>query len=70
VRAKIAIALCCLLAALLLAPAPLAGKAAEVRTESFQLLNQGVAAYKRGDYPLAVEKLTQSTAMALNSFRG
>jgi len=59
-----------LLAALLSAPAALAGKAGEVRTESFKLLNQGVAAYKRGDYRLAVDKLNRSTAMALNSFRG
>jgi len=70
VRIKTAILLPLMLAAALLAPASLAGKAGEVRTASFKLLNQGVAAYKRGDYPLAVEKLNRSTAMALNSFRG
>jgi tetratricopeptide (TPR) repeat protein len=70
VRKKTAITFSWLLAVALLAPASLAGKAGEVRTESFKLLNQGVAAYKRGDYPLAVEKLNRSTAMALNSFRG
>jgi tetratricopeptide (TPR) repeat protein len=57
------------LVALSCAPATLAGKAGEVRTESFKLLNQGVAAYKRGDYRLAVDKLDRSSAMALNSFR-
>ncbi len=36
---------------------------------SFELLNQGVSAYKRGDYATAVEKLERSSAMALNSFR-
>jgi len=70
VRIKTAILLPLMLAAALLAPASLAGKAGEVRTASFKLLNQGVAAYKRGDYPLAVEKLNRSTAIALNSFRG
>lgn len=46
-----------------------AGKAAEVRTRSFELLNQGVSAFKRGDFALAVDRLTQSAGMALNSFR-
>jgi tetratricopeptide (TPR) repeat protein len=39
------------------------------RKEAFKLLNQGVAAYKRGEYELAVERLTRSASMALNSFR-
>jgi tetratricopeptide (TPR) repeat protein len=47
----------------------LAGKAGEVRTRSFQLLNEGVAAYRRGQFALAVEKLSESSGMALNSFR-
>jgi len=47
-----------------------AGQAQEVRTESFRLLNQGVAAYKKGDYAEAVAALERSTSMALNSFRG
>lgn len=46
-----------------------AGKSAEVRVESMTLLNEGVAAYNRGEYPLAIEKLTRSSALALNSFR-
>jgi tetratricopeptide (TPR) repeat protein len=51
--------------------APLhAGRAQDVRSESFRLLNQGVAAYKQGDYSKAVTALERSTSMALNSFRG
>jgi tetratricopeptide (TPR) repeat protein len=50
-------------------PQARAGKAAEVRVRSFELLNQGVAAYKRGEFALAVERLSQSAGMALNSFR-
>jgi tetratricopeptide (TPR) repeat protein len=46
-----------------------AGRAADVRTEAFQNLAQGVAAYKRGEYPLAAEKLRLSAGAALNSFR-
>lgn len=46
-----------------------AGRAAEVRVRSFEALNEGVSAYKRGDYALAVERLTESASMALNSFR-
>ncbi|MCP3982513.1 MAG: tetratricopeptide repeat protein [bacterium] len=58
-----------LLALFLAAPADHAGRAGEIRTEAFRLLNQGVAAYKRGEYALAGEKLERSTSMALNSFR-
>jgi tetratricopeptide (TPR) repeat protein len=61
-----------LLSALVLAaglPAAEAGKAGEVRSRSFELLNDGVAAYRRGDFPDAVEKLSLSASMALNSFR-
>lgn len=47
----------------------LAGKAADVRVEAYRLLNQGVAAYKRGEYATAAEKLQQSAGMALNNFR-
>ncbi len=47
----------------------LAGRAGDVRVESFRLLNEGVSAYNRGLYDEAVEKLRQSTAIALNSFR-
>jgi tetratricopeptide (TPR) repeat protein len=46
-----------------------AGTASDVRVRSFELLNQGVAAYNRGDFNLAVEKLRASSAIALNSFR-
>ena len=47
----------------------LAGKAGDVRVEAYRLLNQGVAAYKRGDYAMAAEKLQRSAGMALNNFR-
>ena len=47
----------------------LAGRAAQVRVRSFDSLNEGVSAYKRGDYALAVERLSESVSMALNSFR-
>ena len=57
-------------AALALPASPmLAGNAVEIRVESFRLLNEGVAAYNRGRYAEAVEKLRSSSAMALNSFR-
>jgi len=46
-----------------------AGRAADVRRESHELLNAGVAAYRQGDYATAVDKLRRSAAMALNSFR-
>ncbi len=46
-----------------------AGRAGDVRVESFRLLNEGVSAYNRGLYDEAVEKLRQSTSIALNSFR-
>ena len=47
----------------------LAGRASEMRVEAFELLSEGVAAYNRGDYPGAVEKLRRATSIALNSFR-
>lgn len=51
-------------------PVPcLAGKAGEVRTGAFQALNEGVSAYKRGDYAKAIERLQASSSVALNSFR-
>jgi tetratricopeptide (TPR) repeat protein len=52
-----------------LTPSARAGRAADVRTESFTLINQGVTAYKNGDYPVAVEKLRKASSMALNNFR-
>jgi tetratricopeptide (TPR) repeat protein len=57
-----------ILAGALAAPA-WAGKSPEVRTESFRLLSEGVAAYQRGEFKEASEKLTASASMALNSFR-
>jgi tetratricopeptide (TPR) repeat protein len=50
-------------------PVALAAPADQVRQESFSLLNEGVAALKRGDYKTAVEKLERCAAMALSSFR-
>jgi len=55
------------LAALL--PAVHAGRAGDVRKDAFKLLNQGVAAYRRGEFALAVDRLSRSAGMALNSFR-
>jgi tetratricopeptide (TPR) repeat protein len=55
-------------AAALAAPAR-AGRAAEVRVESFRLLNEGVSAYERGLYDEAVEKLGRCSAISLSSFR-
>ena len=46
-----------------------AGKAVEVRTEAFRLLNQGVSAYRKGLYAEAVDRLERATSMALNNFR-
>jgi tetratricopeptide (TPR) repeat protein len=57
-----------ILAAALAAPA-WAGKSPEVRTESFRLLSEGVAAYQRGEFKDAADKLTASASMALNSYR-
>ncbi len=50
-------------------PAALAAPADQVRRESFELLNAGVAAVNRGDYKEAVEHLQRCADMALNSFR-
>lgn len=58
-----------LLAGLVWQQAAQAGKAGDVRRQSFELLNQGVAAYSRGELSVAVDKLRQSAALALNSFR-
>ena len=61
-----------LLSALVLSLAPPtaeAGHAGAVRAESFDRLNRGVSAYRRGQYARAVEELTLSSNMALNSFR-
>lgn len=46
-----------------------AGRAGEVRTEAFRLLNQGVTAYRRGEYTIAVDRLRRSASLSLNSFR-
>jgi len=43
--------------------------ASVVRTESFRLLNEGIAAYNKGDYRGAITSLEKSASMALNSFR-
>jgi len=51
------------------APLARAGRAGEVRVQSFELINQGVTAYKNGDYETAVEKLQAAASMALNNFR-
>ena len=45
------------------------GKANEVRTEAFRLLNQGVSAYRKGFYADAADKLERASSMALNNFR-
>jgi tetratricopeptide (TPR) repeat protein len=62
-----------LLMALVLAgavPTPaIAGQSAKVRTESFRLLNEGVAAYQRGNFKEAADLLAASASMALNSYR-
>jgi tetratricopeptide (TPR) repeat protein len=50
-------------------PPTLAGRAGQVRVRAFESLNEGVAAYKRGDYSLAVARLAESASLALNSFR-
>jgi tetratricopeptide (TPR) repeat protein len=63
------IALVALLAPLAAAEPAIADDAAQVRVRSMELLNEGVAAHKRGEHALAVEKLRASTSMALNSFR-
>lgn len=55
-----------LTAALAPARADLAG---EVRVRSFEQLNQGVAAYNRGEFRAAVEHLRKSSELALSSFR-
>jgi tetratricopeptide (TPR) repeat protein len=46
-----------------------AAKSPDVRKQSFEDLNEGVAAIQRGEYALAIEKLERSAAAALNSFR-
>ncbi len=46
-----------------------AGHAGKVRVQAFELLNEGVSAYNRGEYALAAEKLNASAAVALSSFR-
>ena len=58
-----------LLLAATFAERSLAGRANEVRVESFRLLNEGVSAYNRGLYEEAVDRLRRSTAIALSSFR-
>jgi len=45
-----------------------AAKAGDVRKEAFRLLNEGVAAYNRGDYTAAIPPLQKAAATALNSF--
>ena len=52
-----------------LAPHTAAGRAGDVRTEAFTLINEGVTSYKNGDFEIAVEKLRRASSMALNNFR-
>ena len=54
---------------LLAVSAALAGKAIDIRAEAFKLLNEGVAAYEKGDYAHAVVALSKCANEALNSFR-
>ena len=49
-----------------MSPEQVLGKAADVRVESYRLLNQGVAAYKRGDYQTALGILSGCTKQARN----
>jgi tetratricopeptide (TPR) repeat protein len=53
----------------LLTPATDAGRASQVRSESFEELNRGVTDYRNGRYAEAVEHLNRSASVALNSFR-
>jgi tetratricopeptide (TPR) repeat protein len=53
----------------LLAPHIRAGKAGEVRAESFRQLGEGAALVNRGEYRKAVEILRAVTNTALNSYR-
>jgi tetratricopeptide (TPR) repeat protein len=68
-KRSMGIALVVALAFSVVTPVTVAGKAGQVRARSFKLLNQGVAAYKRGDFADAVGYLSESAGMALNSFR-
>ena len=52
-----------------LASEAMAGRAGEVRKEAFKLLNEGVAAYNKGDFKAAVTALSKASNMSLNSFR-
>jgi len=52
-----------------IAPETRAGRAADVRTAAFKALNEGVTAYKKGDYAAAVGHLELSARVALNNFR-
>jgi tetratricopeptide (TPR) repeat protein len=55
--------------AALVAREALAGKAGDVRKDAFKLLNEGVAAYNRGDYGAAIPPLQKAAGTALNSFQ-
>jgi len=67
---KILLGALLLVAVALGAVSPLAaGRAADVRKESFELINRGVTAYKNGEYDVAVELLERAASMALNNFR-
>lgn len=57
------------IAACLLASAARGGDYTEVRMEAQRLLEQGIAAYNRGDFPVAVENLKKAANLALNNFR-
>ncbi len=58
-----------LVALLAAAPAARAGKANDIRMEEFKLLNEGVAAYNKGDFKAAIPALEKCANEGLNSFR-
>jgi tetratricopeptide (TPR) repeat protein len=69
-RLELVLARVLVLAGSLILPLPaLAGRAGDVRLEAFQLLNEGVSAYSRGNPQEAVDKLGRCVALSLNSFR-
>ncbi len=61
------ISILCILIFLPLSPL-LAGKADEIKKMSFELINEGVSLYNKGEYWDAVQRLEKASNMALNSF--
>ncbi len=49
-------------------PVLFAGKADEVKKMSFELINEGVSLYNKGEYWDAIQRLERASNMALNSF--